>query len=86
MCKYYQIRGGGRASTYEYRGGHKPSVSNNNVYDDARPWAGPCRGGDKADTVPCPTSQGIYALIEETVCNTREGSRWQRMGTQNKGS
>lgn len=74
MCKYYPLRVGGRASAYEYRGGHKPSVSNSNIYDDARPWAGPCKGGDKADTVPSSTSWEIYALTEETVHNTWRGA------------
>lgn len=43
------------------------------------PGQDPVGGGDKADTVPSSTSWGIYALTEETVHNTWEGSRWQRM-------
>ena len=50
------------------------------------PGQDPVVGGDKADTVPSSTSWGIYALTEETVHNTWEGSRWQRVGTQSKGS
>lgn len=71
MCKYYHLRVGSRASVYEYRGGHKLSVSNSNIYDDAGPGQDPV-GGDKTNTVPYSTSWGIYALIEETVQNTWE--------------
>ena len=50
------------------------------------PGQDPVEGVTKQILSLCPTSRGFYALIEETVYSTWEGSRWKRMGTQNKGS
>lgn len=67
------LRVGSRASVYEYRGGHKLSVSNSNIYDDARPWAGPCRGV---------TKQILSPILLGNLCSNRRDSTKHMGGEQ----